>query len=236
MADVPGMPTYKQSYEQHIRGAIEKFGHIPVGVGFKFLQTAGRGAMTTKPARHPSLGLEYYTKCTSPLRRYGDMISHWQAEAALREEARSGHNSLISRTALSLKNYDYLPFNYPQMDNIISRLHPRESLISLSKSRSIRHWISHFMFRAHYFQEYPLPKTFKIVVLRQSQNQMAKLNSFCMVTWMDTGLVLKCASVDEKGNVLEFGDVWEAEIESVVPFYPDTIVKPLMLISKEVRA
>jgi len=237
MSDIPGLPSYKEAYETYIRGAIEKYGQIPVGIGFKFLQTAGRGSMTTRPALHPSLGLETYTKCTSPLRRYGDMIAHWQAEAALREEARFGHNSLLSRTALSPKNHDYLPFNHPQMKNIISRLHPRESLISTSKQRSIRHWITQFMFRAHHFNEYPLPKTMQVMILRHtmhiSSTTSQKTSPYYMAMWMEKGLVFKLRPEVSDRRQIEYGDIWEAEIDVVSPFYPDVILTPLRLVQRE---
>jgi hypothetical protein len=225
---VPGQPSYKDAYDMHIKTAIDKHGYIPVGTGFRFIEQAGKGSMQTTAASHPSLGLDMYTKTTSPLRRYGDMIAHWQAEAALREEARSGHASLLTS-----KRHDYLPFTRPQMDNIISRLHPRERLLATSKQRSLRHWISHWFFRAHYFKEYPLPETLKVIIFSSAQVLTGARSSFTIAAWMDTGLILKIRPEDAEGNLLKYGDVWEAEIETVVPYYPDTILRPLRLLHRE---
>jgi exoribonuclease II len=36
------------------------------------------------PARHSSLGLETYTQVTSPIRRYSDLLAHFQIKAHLR--------------------------------------------------------------------------------------------------------------------------------------------------------
>jgi exoribonuclease-2 len=37
-----------------------------------------RTRMQTTPAPHEGLGLEYYAWCTSPLRRYSDLVNQWQ--------------------------------------------------------------------------------------------------------------------------------------------------------------
>jgi exoribonuclease-2 len=39
------------------------------------------------PLRHAGLGLEAYAQVTSPIRRYGDLLAHWQLKAALRGDA-----------------------------------------------------------------------------------------------------------------------------------------------------
>lgn len=39
-----------------------------------------------KPIRHAGLGLDGYVQVTSPIRRYGDMLAHWQLKASLRGE------------------------------------------------------------------------------------------------------------------------------------------------------
>uniref|UniRef100_A0A061RI81 Exoribonuclease II n=1 Tax=Tetraselmis sp. GSL018 TaxID=582737 RepID=A0A061RI81_9CHLO len=39
------------------------------------------------PGRHAGLGLDGYVQFTSPIRRYGDLLAHWQVKAFLRGEA-----------------------------------------------------------------------------------------------------------------------------------------------------
>lgn len=43
-----------------------------------------RTRMQTTPAPHEGLGLEYYAWCTSPLRRYSDLVNQWQLIALAR--------------------------------------------------------------------------------------------------------------------------------------------------------
>lgn len=46
-----------------------------------------RSEMSILPMRHAGLGLETYTQVTSPIRRYTDLLSHFQIKAHLRGEA-----------------------------------------------------------------------------------------------------------------------------------------------------
>jgi exoribonuclease II len=43
-----------------------------------------RSEMSTSPSRHASLGLDTYSQVTSPIRRYTDLLSHFQIKAHLR--------------------------------------------------------------------------------------------------------------------------------------------------------
>ncbi len=43
-----------------------------------------RSEVNLTPGRHASLGLAFYTQVTSPIRRYGDLIAHFQIKAHLR--------------------------------------------------------------------------------------------------------------------------------------------------------
>jgi exoribonuclease-2 len=46
-----------------------------------------RSELSITPARHASLGLDTYTQVTSPIRRYSDLLTHFQIKAHLRGEA-----------------------------------------------------------------------------------------------------------------------------------------------------
>jgi exoribonuclease-2 len=45
-----------------------------------------RSEISISPARHASLGLESYCQVTSPIRRYADLVAHFQIKAHLRQE------------------------------------------------------------------------------------------------------------------------------------------------------
>lgn len=46
-----------------------------------------RSEVSTAPLRHASLGLDVYTQVTSPIRRYTDLLAHFQIKAHLRNES-----------------------------------------------------------------------------------------------------------------------------------------------------
>jgi len=207
---------------------LDKHGHITLA-GFKYLERLGKSKLLTAPHYHPVLGLDAYTKVTSPLRRYGDMISHWQIEAALREESKMDSSNLTST-----KRQDYLPFSKSAMENINTRLLPREKLITNAKMRSINHWISHFFYRAHYFKEYEFPDRFPVIIFRTAPDyRRDEQLAWCVM--MDTGIKIKAIKVSNPlhGELLIEGDIWEAEIANATPYRPDVRVNCIRLISRE---
>ncbi|MFN7715929.1 MAG: ribonuclease catalytic domain-containing protein [Pseudanabaenaceae cyanobacterium] len=48
---------------------------------FAICRCMTKGEMGVYPARHAGLGLDAYTQVTSPIRRYGDLLAHWQFKA-----------------------------------------------------------------------------------------------------------------------------------------------------------
>lgn len=50
----------------------------------------GPDVLSTRPGRQFLMGVEAYAKVTSPLRRYSDLLAHWQIESALVQEMETG--------------------------------------------------------------------------------------------------------------------------------------------------
>ena len=50
---------------------------------FAIMRCMKKGEMVTSPQRHAGLGLDFYSQVTSPIRRYSDLIAHFQIKAAL---------------------------------------------------------------------------------------------------------------------------------------------------------
>ncbi|KAJ6015896.1 hypothetical protein N7540_010487 [Penicillium herquei] len=74
-------PEYKRvSAENVTQFGGEGFYHFAMPKAFS----------SSEPAHHHMLGLDAYVKSTSPLRRFTDVIAHYQIEAALRFEAEHG--------------------------------------------------------------------------------------------------------------------------------------------------
>lgn len=73
-----------------------------------------RSEMSTTPSRHAGLGLNTYTQATSPIRRYTDLLTHFQIKAHLRGES-------LPFTAEELKQIIYSVTATAQEANIVER-------------------------------------------------------------------------------------------------------------------
>lgn len=116
----------------------------PMHLGIDYLKTFATTVLSTRPFKHDVIGMQKYGKVTSPLRRYGDMITHWQIEAALRQEALTGR-SLV--TADPNADRSFLPFSRSVLETIIVGLQPRESTITKAKQQSEAFWLLQLLFR-----------------------------------------------------------------------------------------
>ncbi|KAK3676707.1 3'-5' RNA exonuclease complex component [Recurvomyces mirabilis] len=218
-------------FEETLAPAVKasKNGEYPMHLGMKYLETFGQTGLSTKPFNHAILGMSHYGKVTSPLRRYGDMILHWQIEAALREEARTGQNLVTTNQEADRK---FLPFSKNVLDTIIVGLQPRESTIMRAKQHAEEFWISQLLFRAHHFGEAELPKTVKAWVYRIAGPDFATASAM-IVEWNVQSIMTK---VSVPGNrhyeEARIGDLWECEIVSVDVFMRIPKLRALRLIDR----
>lgn len=118
-----------------------------------------KGVSTSSPIQHHILGLDAYVKSTSPLRRYTDMIAHYQIEAALRFEHEHGRpfNALSDPTSI-------LPFTKSDLDAHIFNSQPIKTRLRDVSSFSTQHWACMLLFRAFYFGECELPDSFPVLL------------------------------------------------------------------------
>ncbi|KAI2050864.1 3'-5' RNA exonuclease complex component [Ophidiomyces ophidiicola] len=119
-----------------------------------------RGYLSPEPIRHAYMGIDQYAKCTSPLRRYSDMVAHWQIEAALRQEATSKQASSKSTTAA-------LPFSADDIKSLIFQSHWQNSMKDHAQRMSRDFWVLQLLFRAFYYKETELPETFQCLIITQ---------------------------------------------------------------------
>lgn len=79
-----------------------------------------KSEMGIKPARHAGLGLETYTQVTSPIRRYSDLLAHFQIKAHLRGEE--------------------LPFSAHQLEEIVLSVSSAAAEATLVERQTNRYW------------------------------------------------------------------------------------------------
>lgn len=214
-------------------------GEMPMHLSIQYVHSLGRTVLRTTPIKHKIAGMEHYAKVTSPLRRYGDMIVHWQIEAALREEARTGRSLVTQQKRI---DHNFLPFSPNVLDTIMLGLQPREFLISRSKQYANNFWITMLMFRAYHFGECDLP-------FATTQQQSADTGKPLIRVFIHTDQMLdhmSASGIETMLNVqanmhrperwgLEWakrGDVWECEMDHVDVYRRIIVVKPVRLVER----
>ena len=86
-----------------------------------------RSEIGISPARHASLGLNIYTQVTSPIRRYTDLLAHFQLKAHLR-----GHD---------------LPFSSEQLQEILYSIGTSAYEATLVERQTNRYWALEYLRR-----------------------------------------------------------------------------------------
>lgn len=86
-----------------------------------------RSEMSMSPIRHASLGLESYVQVTSPIRRYTDLLSHFQIKAHLRGEE--------------------LPFSREELQEIVYSVSSSSYEATLVERQTNRYWGLEFLKR-----------------------------------------------------------------------------------------
>jgi exoribonuclease-2 len=66
-----------------------------------------RSEVGTTPARHASLGLDSYCQVTSPIRRYTDLLAHFQIKAHLRGTDLPFDEACLNRLLASITTVSY---------------------------------------------------------------------------------------------------------------------------------
>ncbi|KUL86814.1 hypothetical protein ZTR_04794 [Talaromyces verruculosus] len=142
----------------------QKLKKFTVDDWLRFAPPKGYSASSVLP--HAGLGVDAYTKATSPLRRYSDLVAHYQIEAALRYEWEHGKkfNGAEREAAYSL------PFSTKQIDSLLEDMKAKYPLINSVQNQSRTFWVCQFLFRAFYFGECDnLPDTFACMVRQPVQ-------------------------------------------------------------------
>lgn len=204
-----------------VRPTVEKMGYMPIGLSFQYSRLLGKSLISPTPRPHAVIGTDQYTKCTSPLRRYGDLMVHWQVESAIRREAELGQ-SLVGN-----QDQSYLAFSQERIEEMIPRIQSRERMIMGVKRHSIRHWIVQLLFRAFYFKEAPLPETWECFIFSKGATRYAGMYSGVL---KEIGIDVSVVAA-EKGGV-EVGDWWEVKIIKVDAYVRAVTVEVVRLIEK----
>ncbi len=214
----------------HVWPSSDEYGNTPLSVALQYIKLIGRAMASTTPMPHMTLGVESYTKVTSPMRRYGDLVVHWQIEAALRQEARTGASQVG-------KNDDsYLPFSKARLDSLLPGIESRERMVKAAQMYSTRHWVVQLFFRAHYFKEATLPETFEMYVYSGRRGILGYGTISVTGVLRDVAIDVEMqASALTEAAGLNIGDWWEVKLARIDTYSRKINVEPVRLISQAER-
>ncbi|RDX99823.1 Ribonuclease II, chloroplastic/mitochondrial, partial [Mucuna pruriens] len=131
---------------------VSEFSHLPEGPVRSFaLVRVMRAAEIDfrKPARHGVLGIPGYVQFTSPIRRYLDLLAHYQVKAFLRGESP--------------------PFTAGKLEGIAAAVNENVRTVRKLCGSSLRYWI------LEYLRRQPKERTFRALVLRFMKDRIAAL-------------------------------------------------------------
>lgn len=203
-------------YKQNVLPTMDKDGNpniIQLAAYYKLLGVQP----SIIPGPHVGIGVDMMAKCTSPLRRYGDLLLQWQVEAALLEESRSG-NSLVGN-----RKDTFLPFSKDEVAAFLPHLDTRERLIAYGSRQAERHWLCHFLVRAWLFKETEIPAKLLFIVGGVDHSKGLVFGN--LPTFL-AGAICELPDDPSFVNIKE-GDRLEVELEDVNVFSRSIRVKAL---------
>lgn len=223
----PEPPESPELYRQKFFDLIpneNSFARVPIII--RYIKLLGSSIFGPVPTEHIPLGVSAYCRVTSPLRRYGDLLNHWQIEAAIRQESATG-SSLIGGT-----DENCLPFSFSRIKAMGPRILHYERLLRMLGTRSESHWTLQLLFRAFYFNEATLPLTLNVFILStQTGNQALRF------AWsIEIGFICDVPeneATSKQGGVFQ-GDIWEAKIKEIDCYDRRVRMEPIRLVSREV--
>ncbi|KAF2124502.1 RNB-domain-containing protein [Dothidotthia symphoricarpi CBS 119687] len=216
--------------QQLVLPYLEKHGDLTRSLATRYIRSLGRAIAHSAPLPHKMIGASSYVKVTSPLRRFSDMIAHWQIEAALRHEAESG-TQFGADPANPRANP--LPFSQRQMQESIITLSPREKIIKSASNASNRFWAALAMMRAFHYKEAPLPDLFKCWVRSVPEGKGKTAVGFRETVGYLPEYGLSVVVV--KGEEVRVGDEWEVRLRAVDMSLKAVFVTPVRLLNREVE-
>ena len=189
-----------------------------------YITLNGRTVSSPVPIKHAFLNIPMYCKTTSPLRRWSDLFTHWQIDAAVRYEANE-KVSLVGNT-----NDHFLPFSYTEAAETLKKHNIISEHCSILDQQSRYHWIIEW-FRRAYYHEGSLPKILTAFVMKLDiSNRTASASA--VIKEISIQCTMNDNAVSRAEGGLEEGDCWEIEIERIDIYHSIIQANPIRLLEK----
>ena len=175
--------------------------------------------LSITPGPYFIMGLDMYTKATSPLRRFGDLLVHWQIHAALEWE-RQNEETLHNASEETLRHV--LPFTTTDLSSTLVLLEMREKMCR-TISRGAYQWILIALVRAWQFEKTAPEKFIFTVNAKWRHGVVGNLDLFNLTAVMDI------LGLDKKALIrdVRVGDAFEVELAEINVVSREISVKAL---------
>lgn len=175
-----------------------------------FSRLLGLDKLSTQPGPHFLMGVDGYAKVTSPLRRYSDLLAHWQIEDALLQEYETGSVDVSK-----------LPFQAETLESdVFPWMRLRQRIIrGLSKRSGTLGYVLQAVVRAWKYPDQhssPIPKTFRFTVKGRVYSHHREVHG--VLDWFKMPATMSVASLPKLGVQaanLKIGDVLEVRLTNV---------------------
>ena len=190
----------------------------------------GTSVISSNPRKHGLLMANAYCQATSPLRRYSDLLAHWQLEAALRYEHETGNVFVGTSPDMYGGDRPILPFTEPQVRDLAIAAWRRERIHADRARLSRREWTCYALFRAFYFDQAALPDFFRATVTMLTPGW----DDFIRAEVSDWQLLVQMVPSDltRKLGGFRVGDVWDVKILQISPAESNIHVDPINLVRR----
>nr|WP_228014619.1 ribonuclease R family protein [Fortiea sp. LEGE XX443] len=159
-----------------------------------------KSEMSITPVRHAGLGLDTYTQATSPIRRYSDLLTHFQLKAHLRGEV--------------------LPFSAEQLKEVMMTVSTITQELTMVERQTNRYWALEYL-RRNPEQIWPVTV---LMWLREDSNLALILledlglqlpMSFKRSVVLGEQLLVKVSIADPQKDMIQFQEIMYQEAQSV---------------------
>ncbi|OCQ98716.1 RNB domain-containing ribonuclease [Nostoc sp. MBR 210] len=160
-----------------------------------------KSEMSITPLRHAGLGLDTYTQATSPIRRYSDLLTHFQLKAHLRGEV--------------------LPFSAEQLKEVMMTVSTITQEVTMVERQTNRYWALEYL-RRHPEQVWSVTvlmwlredSNLALILLEDLGLQLPMI--FKRSVTLGEQLLVKVSIADPQKDMIQFQEIMYQEAQSAV--------------------
>ena len=191
------------------------------------LSAIGIVSWSASPVEHPFMRGAAYVQATSPLRRYGDMLLHWQIESFLTLERERGPAATTANAQNSLT------FSHSMVQHACQQLAVRQHQLHELEVRNRAHWFAAAMCRSFYKGDGDIPHSFPVVLSILVNSGLKSVLKGQMLATSET-VEFDCDDAHlGPGLRFQLEDIWEVEIKEISLYHAKIFVTPLRLLQRK---